>query len=103
MTNDDGESMNKLEDIRKELQQIDIEIIALIEKRVKLAEKVLEAKKHIDKSINDEDQNQVVLSRAINEATERNLDTGAIKEIYKILIQMNIDRQHELRGEGNLP
>ncbi len=99
----DGESMNKLEDIRKELQQIDIEIISLIEKRVKLAEKVLEAKKHIDKSINDEDQNQVVLSRAINEATERNLDTGAIKEIYKILIQMNIDRQHELSGEGNLP
>ncbi len=98
-----GESMNKLEDIRKELQQIDIEIISLIEKRVKLAEKVLEAKKHIDKSINDEDQNQVVLSRAINEATERNLDTGAIKEIYKILIQMNIDRQHELSGEGNLP
>ena len=95
--------MNKLEDIRKELQQIDIEIISLIEKRVKLAEKVLEAKKHIDKSINDEDQNQVVLSRAINEATERNLDTGAIKEIYKILIQMNIDRQHELSGEGNLP
>jgi len=103
MTNDDGESMNKLEDIRKELQQIDIEIISLIEKRVKLAEKVLEAKKHIDKSINDEDQNQVVLSRAINEATERNLDTGAIKEIYKILIKMNIDRQHELSGEGNLP
>ncbi|MBW6471046.1 MAG: chorismate mutase [Methanosarcinaceae archaeon] len=93
----------KLEDIRAELHKIDIEIISLIEKRVKLAEKVLEAKKHIDKSINDEDQNQVVLSRAVNEATERNLDTGAIKEIYKILIQMNIDRQHELSGEGNLP
>ena len=95
--------MTKLEEVRKELQHIDVEIISLIEKRVKLAEKVLEAKKHIDKSINDEDQNQVVLSRAINEATERNLDTGAIKEIYKILIQMNIDRQHELSGEGNLP
>jgi chorismate mutase len=95
--------MTKLEEVRKELQHIDVEIISLIEKRVKLAEKVLEAKKHIDKSINDEDQNQVVLNRTVNEATERNLDTGAIKEIYKILIQMNIDRQHELSGEGNLP
>ena len=94
--------MTKLEEVRKELQHIDVEIISLIEKRVKLAEKVLEAKKHIDKSINDEDQNQVVLNRTVNEATERNLDTGAIKEIYKILIQMNIDRQHELSGEGNL-
>lgn len=95
--------MTKLEEVRKELQHIDVEIISLIEKRVKLAERVLEAKKHIDKSINDEDQNQVVLNRTVNEATERNLDTGAIKEIYKILIQMNIDRQHELSGEGNLP
>ena len=95
--------MNELEDVRTQLQQIDIRIISLIEKRVKLAEKVLNAKRHIDKSINDEDQNQIVLSRAVNEATERNLDTGAIKNIYRILIRMNIDRQHELSGEGNLP
>ncbi|MGP8319638.1 MAG: chorismate mutase [Methanosarcinaceae archaeon] len=95
--------MNELEDVRTQLQQIDIRIISLIEKRVKLAEKVLDAKRHIDKSINDEDQNQIVLSRAVNEATERNLDTGAIKNIYRILIRMNIERQHELSGEGNLP
>lgn len=95
--------MSKLEEIRTELQQLDVEIISLIEKRVNFAERVLEAKKHMDKSINDEDQNKVVLNRVINDATERNLDTGAIKEIYKILIQMNINRQHELSGEGNLP
>ncbi|MGP8320959.1 MAG: chorismate mutase [Methanosarcinaceae archaeon] len=95
--------MNELENIRAELQQIDIQIISLIEKRVKMAEKVLDAKRHINKSINDEDQNQIVRSRAVNEATERNLDAGAIKEIYGILIRMNIDRQHELSGEGNLP
>ena len=100
---DNGESMSKLEEVRKELQHLDVEIISLVEKRMNFAERVLEAKKHIDKSINDEDQNQVVLSRVVNEATERNLDTGAVKEIYKILIQMNIDRQHELSGEGNLP
>ena len=100
---DNGEPMNKLEEIRAELQQLDIEIISLVEKRVNFAERVLEAKKYIDKSINDEEQNQVVLNRVVNEATERNLDTGAIKEIYKVLIQMNINRQHELSGEGNLP
>ena len=95
--------MSKLEEIRTELQQLDVEIISLVQKRVNFAERVLEAKKYIDKSINDEEQNQVVLNRVVNEATERNLDTGAVKEIYKILIQMNIDRQHELSGEGNLP
>jgi chorismate mutase len=32
-----------------------------------------------------------------------NLDVSAVKEIYNILIRMNIERQQELRGEGNLP
>jgi chorismate mutase len=26
-----------------------------------------------------------------------------VKQIFKLLIQMNIERQHELSGEGNLP
>jgi len=95
--------MNKLEEIRSEIEQIDRGIITLIEKRVDLAEKVLESKKKEDMSINDESQNHAVLTRAVNAATECNLDTGAVKEIFKILIRMNIDRQHELSGEGNLP
>ncbi|MGM0771580.1 MAG: chorismate mutase, partial [Halobacteriota archaeon] len=48
-------------------------------------------------------QNQVVLDRAANIATEKNLDSGAVKKIYEILIRMSIERQHELSGEGNLP
>ncbi len=95
--------MNDLEEVRAKIEQIDWEIIALIEKRVNLAEKVLESKKHEEKAINDESQNQIVLNRAVNVATEHNLDSGALKEVFKILIKMNIERQHELSGEGNLP
>lgn len=95
--------MTKLEEVREEIRNIDNQIIELIAKRVTLAEKVLESKKEMDMAINDEAQNHEVINRAMNTATEHNLDTGAIKKIFTIFIQMNIDRQHELSGEGNLP
>ena len=95
--------MTELEEVRNEISEIDGEIVSLIARRTKLAEKVLESKKEMDKAINDETQNQAVIGRATNAATELNLDTGAVKQIFEILIKMNIERQHELRGEGNLP
>jgi chorismate mutase len=36
-------------------------------------------------------------------ATERNIDAGSVKEIFEILIAMNLEIQHGLSGEGNLP
>jgi len=45
----------------------------------------------------------MVLDRAANSATERGLDGESVKRIFEILIKMNIERQHEMSGEGNLP
>ncbi|MFP4654370.1 MAG: chorismate mutase [Methanohalobium sp.] len=95
--------MTTIEETRAEIQQIDSEILALIKKRVDLAEKVLDAKRNENLSINDEEQNRVVINRAMDEATELNLDTAAVKKIYETLIQMSIDKQYELSGNGNLP
>lgn len=95
--------MSDLEAIRKEIEELDKEIIRLIDRRVNLAEKVLESKKINGTSINDHRQNQVVLDRAVNAATELNLDVGSIKMIFEILIRMSIDRQEELSGKGKSP
>jgi chorismate mutase len=95
--------MKKLSQIRNEIKVIDEDIIKLIEKRTNLAKDVLEAKKHDNKPINDESQNQAVMERVTNIATESGLDAGEVKNIFKVLIKMSIERQHELSGEGNLP
>ena len=95
--------MNELEDVRKEIEEIDMEILALIGKRVNLPEKVLESKRLNGSSINDHKQNEIVISRAINAATELNLDVGSIKAVFEILIRMSIERQNELSGRGSLP
>lgn len=95
--------MKKLTNIRKEIEIIDREIIDLIVKRTNLAKDILEAKKQDGKPINDEKQNRTVMERVANIATECGLDAGEVKNIFKILIKMSIERQHELSGEGNLP
>lgn len=93
----------KLSDIREKIEKIDQEILKLIAERTDLAGTVLELKRAEGMSIWDEEQEHVVLNRAIDYATELNLDTGSAKQIFEILIRMNIERQHELSGEGNLP
>ncbi len=95
--------MKKLAIVRKEIEAIDRELINLIAKRTNLARDVLEAKKHEDKPINDEGRNHEVMENVSNQATESGLDAGEVKNIFKILIKMSIERQHELSGEGNLP
>jgi len=92
-----------LRDVREEIDRIDKEIIALILKRTKLAGKVLKEKRLEDRQVNDEAQNQIVLTRSAEYATELNLDAGEIKNIFRILIKMNIEKQEELMGRGNLP
>lgn len=95
--------MTAIDEVRSKIEKIDYEIIKLIAERTDLADEVLESKKQEHRAINDDKQNHVVLDRATNIATERNLDSGAVKEIFEILIRMSIERQHELSGEGNLP
>ncbi len=92
-----------LKKVRARIEKLDSQILELVEERTGLAKDVLDAKKAAGMPINDIDQNRVVLERVANAATERGLDGEQVKRIFEILIQMNIERQHELSGEGNLP
>jgi len=95
--------LTELKIVREKIEEIDMEILKLIDKRVNMAEKVLESKRLNKISINDHKQNDIVISRALNIATELNLDLGSVKTIFEILIRMSIERQNELSGKGNLP
>lgn len=95
--------MSSLEEVRADIQRIDRNIVCLIKKRTELAEKVLESKRKAGLAINDETQNKVVLERAVDNAIEFNLDTNPVKSIFKILIEMSIERQQELSGKGKFP
>ncbi len=88
-----------LREVRAKIEKLDAQILNLVEQRTALAKDVLDAKKAEGKAINDVEQNRVVLDRVVNAATERGLDGESVKRIFEILIQMNIERQHELSGD----
>jgi len=92
-----------IEKVRGDISTIDEQIIELIAKRTDLASQVLRAKRADGLVINDQKQNERVLNRAVDVATERNIDAGSVKRVFEILIAMNLNIQHELSGEGNLP
>ncbi|MBE0522117.1 MAG: chorismate mutase [Candidatus Methanoperedenaceae archaeon] len=92
-----------LKELRAKIEKLDIELIDLIKIRTELAKDVLDAKKEEGRAINDVNQNRVVLDRVANASIERGLDGEQVRRIFEILIRMNIERQHELSGEGNLP
>ncbi|MDM7912758.1 MAG: chorismate mutase [Methanotrichaceae archaeon] len=89
-----------LEDHRKEIAEIDKKIIKLIDGRVTVSKKVFEAKRSEGRKISDPEQEKLVLGRAMDLATELGLDAGAIREIFRILIKMSLQKQNELLGRN---
>ena len=92
-----------LEEIRSKIENLDIDILNLIDQRTNLAKEVLDAKRKEGKAINDAEQEKIIIMSITDAATEKGLDGESVKNIFEILIKMNVDRQHEFSGEGNLP
>ncbi len=90
----------RLEEHRKEIAEIDERIIQLIDERLSISKKVFEAKRSMGRGISDPDQERRVLGRATDLATELGLDAGEVREIFRILIRMSIQKQLELQGKN---
>jgi chorismate mutase len=83
---------------RREIEEIDSEIIHLIARRLQEAKKVFIAKRAAGLEISDPEQETLVFRRAMDSATELGLDAGAVRDIFEILIAMSLEKQKELAG-----
>lgn len=88
-----------LEEHRREIAEIDKKIVGLIDERVSVSKNIFLAKRLEGREISDPEQEKLVLGRAMDMATELNLDSGAVKEIFQILIKMSLQKQNELLGK----
>jgi len=88
----------KLAEHRMDVEEIDDELIELIHQRMEATKKIFQAKKAEGMEISDPQQEKLVLRRAMDQATELNLDAGAIRDIFQILIKMSLQKQQELQG-----
>jgi chorismate mutase len=91
----------KLIEIREDVSALDEEILGLLVKRMQLVTQLSTEKKRQKMAVFNEGQNEVVVQRAIERANELNIDTGAVKEIFTVILRMSIDKQRELSGESS--
>lgn len=100
-------SINKLhmmiDDVRKEIDRVDHEIVRQIARRQELAEKIAKIKISQGVSIHDERRINEVLEAVFSRAVEYKIDPVSVQKVFEILIEMSEEWQREWSGEGNLP
>jgi chorismate mutase len=92
-----------IEDVRKDVDRVDHEIVRLIAKRQELAGKIARIKISRGLPVHDERRSREVLASVFNRAVEYKIDPVSVQKIFETLVAMSEERQRECSGEGNLP
>lgn len=92
--------MRDLLDIREEIDEVDAELVALYEKRMKLAEQVAEYKISTGKPVFDKEREKAKLDKVSGLVEEPSLK-GGVKELFEQIMSMSRKRQYQmLAGHG---
>jgi len=86
-----------LEDLRREIRDIDQEIVELIARRTYVADTIAEVKERQGLPTTDETQEQRVMDRAGENAEQFDVDANLVKAIFRLLIELNKVEQRESR------
>lgn len=86
-----------LDELRREIEEIDHEIVELIARRTYVAEAVAEVKKDRDLPTTVEKQEERVMERAGENAEKFDIDSNLVKAIFRLLIELNKVEQRESR------
>lgn len=79
--------MDTLEAYRKEIDAIDEQLIALLKKRLNIAEKIGIYKKTNNIDVLDKSREHEIIERLNNKAKEHNLSEKLLKEIWQLLFK----------------
>ncbi len=86
-----------LDELREEIEDIDHEIVELIARRTYVADTVAQVKEAQSLPTTDEQQEDKVMKRAGENATQFDVDTNLVKAIFRLLIELNKAEQRENR------
>jgi len=95
-TTPDPEEM-ELEELRREIRDIDREIVELVARRTYVAEAVARVKASEGLPTTDEEQEQAVIDRAGENADCLDIDETLVRAIFRLLIELNKVEQRESR------
>ncbi|WP_300276247.1 chorismate mutase [Peptacetobacter sp.] len=86
--------MNKLDEYRLEIDEIDEKIVKLFEKRMETVLKVANYKKENNMEILQVDRENIVLDKAINNLNNKEYSDD-IKEVFKLIMKLSKNKQNE--------
>ena len=86
-----------LDELRREIEDIDREIVELIARRTYVADTVAAVKADRDLPTTDESQETRVMDRAGENAERFDVDANLVKAIFRLLIELNKVEQRESR------
>lgn len=95
-------SDEKLEDLRKRIDEIDDQLVDLVSQRIDLAGDILEKKEKAGKKIRDPGREQRVLEKVREKAKGEDLDPEFVESLTRLIISETAGRQEEMAGEPGM-
>lgn len=86
---------NELEELRKQIDALDIELVDVLARRIDIVRKVGELKAGTDISVVQPARAQAVKNRAAEMGAEKGLDKVFVRKLYDLMI----DHAHELEHD----
>ncbi|MFB6094794.1 MAG: chorismate mutase [Halanaeroarchaeum sp.] len=86
-----------LEQLRREIREIDRDIVELIARRTYVADAIADVKAERGLATTDQTQEQAVMDRAGENAEQFDVDSNLVKAIFRLLIELNKIEQRESR------
>jgi len=86
-----------LDELRREIEGIDRELVELIARRTYVADTIADVKAERGLPTTDESQEQAVMDRAGANAERFGVDANLVKAIFRLLIELNKVEQRESR------
>jgi chorismate mutase len=96
---DDSDFLEYMDFVRKQIDEIDLEVLNLLGKRMKLSEEIGKHKKHNRISILQVKRWNEILEKAKDMGRERGLSEGFISHYLSAVHQESIARQAGVKGE----
>ncbi len=84
----------KLIDLRQEIDQLDIDLMKIISKRIEIIKKVGKIKNEKNQELLDVDRRNDVLKKWITNAKSANISEKVAEDLYKILHDYSIEIEY---------
>jgi len=85
--------MRKLDNFRKEIDKINLQIMGLLKKRIKISKEIGKYKKQNGLSILDAKREQKIYNKLKIYADEKGLDRKFVEDLFKLIIKQSRKEQ----------